>query len=150
MVLQARSEEGVKMADAGSSFFPTFNFSAWWDNFVSGGDTPGQAAVRARGIDPTTGKIIAPQYEKSLGAQGLDVNDPTAVSKYADQVAAAEEGRYQAEAARNFRELGGLSFWPFSPVVGGDAKNPFLTLTKTEKIVLVIVIVAVIFLLVMN
>lgn len=126
------------------------DFFAWWDQLVQGGDTPAEAAIRAKGIDPATRKIIAPQYEKSLGAQGLDVNDPTAVSKYADQVAAAEEGKYQAGFARNFQELGGFSFFPFSPVVGGDKKNPFLTLTTTEKIVLVVIIVAVVLLLVMN
>lgn len=152
------------MADAGSSFFPTFDFGAataeffaWWNQLVQGGDRPGQTDVRAVGIDPATRKIVSPQYEKSLGAQGLDVNDPTAVSKYADQLEAAGKAKYEAGFKKNFQELGGLSVLPFSPAVGGDKENPLVkiveplsALTTTEKIVLVVIIVAVVLLLVMN
>lgn len=111
----------------------------WKDvtEFAQGGDTLEQAALRARGIDPATGKPLGPQYASI--AQGVNQS----------QVMQQTQSDFTSQARAEFEQLGGVSILPFSPVIGGDAQNPLgLPSSATSSLILLLIVGGVVLLVV--
>lgn len=92
-------------------------FKDFWNGLIGSGFYAGQQqtarnigydTARASGVDPATGKPIAPQYAASAAGIG------DAEQKAANQYLTGFDQAFEAN--------GGISLLPFSPVVGGDAK----------------------------
>jgi hypothetical protein len=74
-------------------------------------DTITSAAVRANGVDPITGNIIAPQYLATAEGNGYSLSDPGAFIKKVSQDA---QNFYDQQYAKNLADTGG-GFNPGSP-----------------------------------
>jgi hypothetical protein len=68
------------------------------------GDSLGDQRIRAAGVDPITGLLIAPQYLDAAEATGYDPNDPMG---YLKSVRAAVDDEFNRQYAANQRDAGG-------------------------------------------
>jgi hypothetical protein len=70
----------------------------------------------AFGIDPNTGNFLSPAYAATFAVQHPGVDPGTFIA--AQQLQAMTQ--YTNYETADFNSLGGVSFLPFAPVVGGD------------------------------
>lgn len=59
------------------------------------GDSIGQAAVRAEGIDPGSLTLISPGYAAGLTSQGVDTSNPSSIKEFANQVSSEASTLFQ-------------------------------------------------------
>jgi hypothetical protein len=77
--------------DSGDAGGPISSFRAL---FGDGGDSLSSAQIRAYGVNPSTGGLIAPQYGPSATASGYSASDPQGfMAMITDQV----QGQYNAD-----------------------------------------------------
>lgn len=119
------------------------SFLQWWadaaNSLMGLGDQVGvsQSTAQAIGFNPASGTFIAPQYAETFAKLHPGV-DPSAYVSTAQTAAVAQ---FNTDTTANFQELGGYSFLPFSPVVGGDAQAFSNVTSPSGLLVIAIVLV---------
>lgn len=81
-------------------------------NPVKGVDSISSGAVRAYGVDPVTGGLIAPQYQGAATAAGWDSNDPMG---FVNRVSQDAVSYYNRQLSQNEQSAGsGQNFFAFA------------------------------------
>lgn len=125
------------------------SLSNWWNSLIFGPDyNVSQDTAMALGFDTSTGTFVAPQYAATFAKNNPGVDPGTFVANAQQDAIALND----SQTGKDFQSLGGFSFLPGSPVVGGDAAalNSLIPsipgLPDVSGIVLIVILIAVAFL----